>query len=66
MHKTDHTRCDAWVQRLKYWIENGLQEIYFFLHMQDDATTPAFAINLVDKLNKGCNLNLIKPRFIDA
>jgi uncharacterized protein YecE (DUF72 family) len=66
MHKTDHTRCDAWVQRLKYWIENGLQEIYFFLHMQDDATTPAFAINLVDKLNKACNLNLIKPRFIDA
>lgn len=65
LHKTDFTRCDAWVLRIKYWLENGLQEIYFFMHMHDEATSPELTVYLVDKLNKECGLNLIKPKFID-
>ena len=38
LHKTDFTRCDAWVKRMKYWLDNGLQELYFFMHMHDEAT----------------------------
>jgi len=65
LHKTDFTRSDAWVKRIKYWLENGLQELYFFMHMHDEATSPELTVYLVDKLNKECGLNLIKPRFID-
>jgi uncharacterized protein YecE (DUF72 family) len=65
LHKTDFTRSDAWVKRIKYWLENGLQEIYFFMHMHDEATSPELTVYLVDKLNKECGLNLIKPKFIN-
>jgi len=65
LHRTDYTRSDAWVQRMKYWLENGLQELYFFMHMHDEATSPELTLYLVERLNKECELNLIKPKFIE-
>lgn len=64
LHKTDHTRIDAWVQRMKYWLDNGMKELYFFMHMHNEATSLELTIDLVDKMNKECGLNLIKPKFI--
>lgn len=63
LHKTDYTRSDVWTRRVKYWLENGLQELYFFMHMHDEATSPELTVYLVDKLNKECGLKLIKPKF---
>jgi hypothetical protein len=42
-----------------------LQELYFFMHMHDEATSPELTVYLVDRLNKECGLNLIKPKFIE-
>jgi uncharacterized protein YecE (DUF72 family) len=64
LHPSDYTRSDVWVQRLKYWLDHGLQELYFFIHMHDEGTSPELTVYLIDKLNKECGLNLIKPRFI--
>jgi len=64
LHPTDYTRTDAWVHRMKYWLDNGLRELYFFMHMHDEATSPELTVYLVDKMNKECGLNLIKPKFI--
>ena len=64
LHKTDYTRTDAWVKRIKYWLENGVQELYFFMHMHDEATSPELTVYMIDKLNKACKLNLIKPKFV--
>lgn len=64
LHKTDYSRCDAWVQRMKYWLNNGLEELYFFMHMHDEATSPELTVYLVDKMNKECGLNLVKPTFV--
>lgn len=65
LHPSDYTRCDAWVQRMKYWLANGMEELYFFMHMHDEATSPELTVYLVDKLNKECGLNLIKPVFVE-
>jgi uncharacterized protein YecE (DUF72 family) len=65
LHPTDYTRSDVWVQRMKYWLDHGLQELYFFMHMHDEATSPELTVYLVDKLNKECGLSLIKPKFIE-
>ena len=62
---SDYTRCDAWVKRIKYWLDNGMQELYFFMHMHDEATSPELTVYLVDKMNKEIGLDLIKPKFID-
>lgn len=63
LHATDYTRCDAWIERMKYWLDSGLQELYFFMHMHDEATSPELTVYLVDKMNAACGLNLIKPTF---
>jgi uncharacterized protein YecE (DUF72 family) len=64
LHASDYTRCDAWVERIKNWLKSGMEEIYFFMHMHDEATSPELTVYLVDKLNKECGLNLVKPIFI--
>jgi uncharacterized protein YecE (DUF72 family) len=64
LHPSDYTRTDVWVKRIKYWLDNGLEELYFFMHMHDEATSPELTVYLVDKLNAACGLNLIKPKFV--
>lgn len=65
LHKTDYTRIDDWAKHIKYWLDNGLQELYFFMHMHDEATSPELTVYLVDKFNKECGLNLPKPVFVN-
>ena len=64
LHTTDYTRIDEWVNRIKRWMDKGLSELYFFMHMHNEATSPELTIYLVDKLNKECGLKLQKPAFI--
>jgi hypothetical protein len=51
---------------MKYWLDNGLEELYFFMHMHDEATSPELTVYLADKIDKEIGLNLIKPKFIEA
>ena len=62
---TDYTRIDAWIERMKYWLNKGIDDIYFFMHMHNEATSPELTVYLVDKMNKECELNLIKPKFVN-
>ena len=64
LHKTDFRRIDAWVERMKYWIDNGIQKNHIFMHMHNEATSPELTVYLVDKLNKACGLDLPVPKFI--
>lgn len=66
LHPTDYTRIDEWVTRMKYWLDKGMEELYFFMHMHDEATSPELTVYLVDKMNKELGLNLIKPKFIEG
>ena len=64
LHPTDYTRIDDWVKRIQYWLDNGLSELYFFMHMHDEAFSPELSVYLVEQLNKVCKLDLKKPVFI--
>jgi uncharacterized protein YecE (DUF72 family) len=66
LHLTDYTRMNEWVKRMKYWLENGIEEIYFFMHMHDEAFSPELTVYLVDKLNDDCGLKLKKPSFVQT
>jgi uncharacterized protein YecE (DUF72 family) len=65
LHPTDYTRIDAWIERMKYWLNKGIDDIYFFMHMHNEATSPELTVYLVDKLDAACGLNLIKPKFVE-
>ena len=64
LHPTDYTRIDEWIARIQYWIDQGLYELYFFMHMHDEAFSPELTVYLVDRLNAACGLNLLKPGFL--
>lgn len=64
LHATDYSRVDDWINRMQYWLDNGLQELYFFMHMHDEAFSPELTVYMVDKLNTACGLHLIKPEFV--
>ncbi|MBK7882945.1 MAG: DUF72 domain-containing protein [Chitinophagaceae bacterium] len=64
LHETDYVRIDGWIERIKFWVQNGLQEIYFFIHMEDEIFSPELTVYVVDKLNAALGLQLEKPKFI--
>lgn len=61
LHKTDYTRIDEWTLRIKGWLENGLKEVYFFMHQHEEAYSPELCVYTIDKLNTVCGLKLKKP-----
>lgn len=65
LHPTDYKRVDEWIAKIKYWIEQGMEELYFFMHMHDEAFSPELTVYMVDKLNESCGLNLQKPKFVE-
>lgn len=64
LHPTDYTRVNEWINRIKFWIDNGIEEVYFFMHMHDETFSPELTVYMIDKLNDTCKLNLKKPAFI--
>ena len=50
LHPTDYTRIDDWVNRMHYWLQQGMEEIYFFMHMHDEAYSPELTVYMVDKI----------------
>ena len=65
LHPSDYTRIDAWTERMKYWLNQGINDINFFMHMHNEATSPELTVYLVDKMTKECGLNLTKPKFVN-
>ncbi len=64
LHSTDFTRVDEWIDRIKSWINQGIEQVYFFMHMHDEDFSPELTVYMVDKLKDVCDLNLKKPVFI--
>lgn len=66
LHPTDRPRIDDWVERIAYWLENGLEELYFIVHMHEEKHSPELVGYLVDRLNERCGLGLKKPVLVQG
>lgn len=64
LHPTDYTRIDDWVNRIHYWLQHGLKELYFFMHMHDEAYSPELSVYLVDKIKDVCGIEVERPKFV--
>jgi len=65
LHPTDYTRIDNWVQRIKTWIEKGIQTVYFFMHQLEEVYSPELCRYLIQELNKHCATNIPLPIFVE-
>ncbi|HNP17055.1 MAG TPA: DUF72 domain-containing protein [Fulvivirga sp.] len=63
LHKTDYERLDNWVDLIQSWVGQGLEEVYFYAHQEDESFTPRTCDYLIEKLNKSGGYNIRKPQF---
>jgi uncharacterized protein YecE (DUF72 family) len=61
---SDKARVDEWVIRIKQWLDQGLEKVYFFLHQHDEADTPLIADYTIREFNKHFGSNLPPIEFI--
>ncbi|MFN0214443.1 MAG: DUF72 domain-containing protein [Saprospiraceae bacterium] len=67
LHPSDYTRIEEWAAQLKIWLENGLQEVYFFAHEPDNLLAPeltAFCVETFKKVLPGVILR--GPKQVDG
>ncbi len=63
LHPTDYSRTDEWIQQLKKWVAEGLQNAYLFIHEPDNTKAPEMAAYWLTQLNQHLGLNLKMPYF---
>ncbi len=64
LHPTDYSRIDAWVARIKRWMEVGLEQVYFIIHQPDELCTPVLVKYLAENLNRHCGTAIKMPEAI--
>ncbi len=60
-HTSDYTRIDDWVERIKIWIDNGLENLCFFIHQNIEKESPLLTTHFIKQLNEKCGLNVRGP-----
>ncbi|MGE0590574.1 MAG: DUF72 domain-containing protein [Cyclobacteriaceae bacterium] len=64
LHPTDYTRVDDWVQRIKTWMDQGIERVYFFMHQHEEIYSPELSRYVIRQLNKVCGTVIPEPKFV--
>lgn len=62
--EVDFARIDEWVSRIKGWLDQGLQKVYFMINPADERNTPELSWYAVERFNEELNANIPPIRFI--
>jgi uncharacterized protein YecE (DUF72 family) len=58
---SDYTRLDDWFERIKLWTEEGIRNIFFFVHQNHEEASPLLSAYLIKKFNDELGMNLKVP-----
>ena len=61
--EVDIQRLDSWVERATQWKQQGLENLYFFVHQKVDKETPMLSAYLIESINKKWNTNYNVPKL---
>ena len=61
--QSDRDRLDEWVDRLKNWVDQGLRDLYFFVHQNMEKESPLLSAHFIEKLNNELAVNLKIPKM---
>lgn len=64
LHPTDYTRIDAWIIRIKYWLQQGLKELYFFMHHPEEEGAPELIDYMAQRLQMQTGISIKRPSFL--
>jgi len=62
--QSDRERLDDWVNRLKVWVDQGIRDVYFFVHQNIEMESPLLSAYFIEKLNKQFGLTLQIPKLL--
>lgn len=57
----DYKRLDEWVTRIKKWRQAGLENLYFFVHQNEELSSAFLSAYFIEKLNKALKTDLKIP-----
>lgn len=60
-HESDYSRLDAWMDRIKKWLDQGMENLYFFVHQNLEKESPVLSAYLIQKMNRELGLDLTVP-----
>jgi uncharacterized protein YecE (DUF72 family) len=63
--ESDFARIDEWVIRIKNWLDQGLEKVYFFLHQHDEKDTPILADYTIRQFNQHLGAKVATIDFIE-
>lgn len=61
LHPTDYARIDDWAERIRSWMEQGLEKCYFFMHQHEELHSPELIDYFIKKLNASCGTKIKAP-----
>jgi uncharacterized protein YecE (DUF72 family) len=63
-HSSDYSRLDGWLDRLEEWQEEGLENIYFFVHQNVEEASPLLSAYFIEKFNKRFKTDIKIPKTL--
>jgi uncharacterized protein YecE (DUF72 family) len=63
-HPTDYNRLNDWIERIATWKEQGLRELYFFVHQNVELESPLLSAYFIERLNKKIGTDLAIPQTL--
>ncbi len=60
-HESDYQRLDDWIERIKLWKAQGLEQLYFFVHQNLEKASPLLSAHFIQKLNQEIGTSLKVP-----
>jgi len=54
--QSERKRLDDWIGCQKIWVDQGLRDIYFFVHQNVEKESPLLSAYFIERMNKGFGL----------
>ena len=58
---SDYARLDDWLERIKLWKEEGLRNLYFFVHQNVELASPLLSAYFIEKINEAFGTEIHVP-----
>jgi uncharacterized protein YecE (DUF72 family) len=62
---SDYVRIDDWINRMQYWFNMGVKNIFFFVHEPDTTDAPALATYLGQEWKKVSKVTTRYPELLE-
>ncbi|MCC2590839.1 DUF72 domain-containing protein [Chryseobacterium sp. MFBS3-17] len=59
--ESDYTRLDDWLTRITEWKEQGLQQLFFFIHQNVEKASPLLSAYFIENMNRELGTDLHIP-----